>query len=650
MGKFSGLIPAKLPWFARQLAEGRVAGAVAILLVAAVAFGFRLGAAKLWDIDEPRNAGCAVEMLERSDFVVPVFNGELRTHKPVLLYWEMMLAYTGLGISEFSARLPSALLGLGTCLLTWWIGSRLFSPRVGTLAGCALATNIMFMVASRAATPDATLIFFMTAALAVFVAAAFEGSSDAARDERMTLPSSDEMSRREAARRPLLTLHQAIAVSTLVAFAVLAKGPVGFVIPIGIAGLFFLITTRKESNDDRPSSGDSRRWAPMRSFVRIIQWLLQVFHPVHLARTTWRMRPIMLAIGVALVAGPWYAWVGWRTDGEWLRGFFLEHNLGRATTAMEGHRGPMLLFYPAAILVGFFPWSLFAVPVIFDLLRVLAEPRHRRATTFLVGWVAFVVILFSVAKTKLPSYVTPAYPALAILTANFLMRWSRNESSVACGWMRLAYACGATVGIALMIALPLLADRYLSGNAWLGLVGLLPALMGVAGWWLVANERYRRFLPAFHVLASASVLLVAFGWGAVEVSRQQQYDRLLHRFPPEETPVAALGCLEPSWVFYSRRVIPEVRMPYPDADVSSDSTHGSNGWFRRQEPLNVFWKRYPNAFVLMTEETWRRLGGSQRPWLVVARAHRFLKPGTVLLVRRRDALAVSTSHSPLSRR
>ncbi len=650
MGKFSGLIPAKLPLVARQLAEGRLAGAVAVLLVAAVAFGFRLGAAKLWDIDEPRNAGCAVEMLERSDFVVPVFNGELRTHKPVLLYWQMMLAYTGLGISEFSARLPSALLGLGTCLLTWWIGARLFSPRVGTIAGCALATNIMFMVSSRAATPDATLIFFMTAALAVFVAAAFEGSAPMADDKSTTLPSTVENSRHSPERGPLLTLPQAIAASTLIAFAVLAKGPVGFVIPIGVAGLFFLITTHHRTDSDRPSSDDGHHWAPMRRLVRMIQWLMQVFHPVHFARTTWRMRPITLAICIALVAGPWYAWVGWRTDGQWLRGFFLEHNFGRATTAMEGHRGPMLLFYPAAILVGFFPWSLFALPVILDVRRLLAQPRSSRAVTFLLGWTAFVVLLFSVARTKLPSYVTPAYPALAILTANFLVRWSRNESSVARGWMRLAYACGATVGVALMIALPLLADRYLSGNAWLGLVGLLPALMGVVGWWLVANERYRRFLPVFHVSACLSVLLVAFGWGVVEVSRQQEYDRLLRHFPKKDVPVAALGCLEPSWVFYSHRVIPEVSMPNPNVDVSGSSTSASTGWFRRQEPLNVFWKRHPDAFVLMTEETWRRLEESQRPWVVVARAHRFLKPGTVLLVRQQDSLAVSTPHSPLSRR
>src|SRR5690606_3549850 len=63
-----------------------------------------LGASRLWDRDEPRNAGCAAEMLARGDWVVPVFNNELRGHKPVLLYWCMMAVYSVLGVSEFSAR------------------------------------------------------------------------------------------------------------------------------------------------------------------------------------------------------------------------------------------------------------------------------------------------------------------------------------------------------------------------------------------------------------------------------------------------------------------------------------------------------------------------------------------------------------------
>ena len=63
------------------------------------------------------------------------------------------------------------------------IGCRLFSPKVGLCAGMILATSLMFVVAARAATPDASLIFFMTAALGVFVLAVFPGNTDEARDQ-----------------------------------------------------------------------------------------------------------------------------------------------------------------------------------------------------------------------------------------------------------------------------------------------------------------------------------------------------------------------------------------------------------------------------------------------------------------------------------
>ena len=68
-----------------------------VAAIAAFVMLTNLGGPRLWDRDEPRNAGCAWEMLARGDWVVPVFNGELRTHKPVLLYWCIMASYLGAG-------------------------------------------------------------------------------------------------------------------------------------------------------------------------------------------------------------------------------------------------------------------------------------------------------------------------------------------------------------------------------------------------------------------------------------------------------------------------------------------------------------------------------------------------------------------------
>lgn len=138
-----------------------------IVLVAAVALFTNLGGPRLWDRDEPRNAGCAAEMLARNDWVVPTFNQELRDAKPVLLYWLIMSAYSVFGVTEFAARFWSAALGFGTVLATYAIANRLFNRQVALLAAIILSTSTMFEVASRAATPDAPLIFCGTMALMI---------------------------------------------------------------------------------------------------------------------------------------------------------------------------------------------------------------------------------------------------------------------------------------------------------------------------------------------------------------------------------------------------------------------------------------------------------------------------------------------------
>jgi 4-amino-4-deoxy-L-arabinose transferase-like glycosyltransferase len=119
-----------------------------LAVAAAFVFFSNLGGPRLWDDDEPRNSQCAREMLARGDWVVPTFNDKLRTDKPVLLYWLMMGAYRLWGVSEFSARVWSALLGTGTVLLTYRIGRRLFAPQVGLWAAFMLATSLMFAVSS----------------------------------------------------------------------------------------------------------------------------------------------------------------------------------------------------------------------------------------------------------------------------------------------------------------------------------------------------------------------------------------------------------------------------------------------------------------------------------------------------------------------
>ena len=131
-----------------------------IIGIGCLIFFTHLGSARLWDRDEPRNAGCAVEMMERGDLVVPMFNDELRPQKPALLYWLIISAYQIFGVGEFAARFWSAVLAIGTMLATYGIGRRLFNPSVALYSAIVLGTSMMFVVAGRAATPDSVPVSY----------------------------------------------------------------------------------------------------------------------------------------------------------------------------------------------------------------------------------------------------------------------------------------------------------------------------------------------------------------------------------------------------------------------------------------------------------------------------------------------------------
>ncbi len=403
-----------------------------ILTVSAATFFTQLGGARLWDRDEPRNAGCAAEMLQRQDWIVPTFNGELRTHKPVLLYWCIMSAYQLFGVHEFSARFCSALLGIGTVLATWTLGTRLFSPRAGFWAAIVLATTLMFNVAAHAATPDSLLIFCGTMALVTYVHAV---------DPRQWAgsPNCDAVARTGFLPLPLGT---AAAMYAFMGLGILAKGPVGLVLPTAVLGMFLLIETR--TPHQAPSDA-------LPGLVPTLHRALQIVAPGHFLRTCWRMRPITALVVAGAIAGPWYYLVGIHTNGEWLSGFFWEHNISRALDPMEGHSGS-LFYYPVALLIGTFPWSVLTIPVVLATRESCKSRRSVPAFTFLLCWIGVYLAIFSVAQTKLPSYITPTYPAIAVLVGCFLAHWQETAPAYAeslkswRGWPALSALTLAAIG------------------------------------------------------------------------------------------------------------------------------------------------------------------------------------------------------------
>ncbi len=578
-----------------------------IAAAAAIVFFTNLGATRLWDQDEAFFARSAVEMHQRHEWVVPYFNDELFAHKPPLMFWMMRTGFFLFGVTEFAARFWSAVFGVGTALLTYRLGRRLFNANVGLWAGLAMTTAIMFDVVARAATPDSFLVFFCTLALYLF-----------ARRENWQNKSAGS----DVAPLPWLawaTIYAAMGV------AVLVKGPIGVVLPGAALGLYLLV---RDPIGQLPADAT---WGD-----RVVLFLRR-FTPGRIVRAAWSMRPITAIVTVLVVAGPWFALVGWQTHGEFLKEFFGRQNFGRFTNAMDNHSGGIWYYVPA-ILAGAFPWSIFGIPTTIDLVRRCSgREEMQRGAKFLVCWIIVFVGFFSLASTKLPNYVLPAYPALALATACFLDRWLVRPASVHRWWPRLSFGSLLLVGMTTAVAAPLVAYGTVGGRSILerlgvapelrndlALIGLLGAILitGGAACILLAELQKRRAAAIGLAITSAAFCLALFAGMAVRFDRFQPSPGVAEaiRRHAEGTPhVAQFGYFRPSLVYY---------------------TSGHVEACKNLQRVVEFLNESGDSFVVTTEEHFARLKAQLPAEIVIVdRRGEFPRSGAVLVLGRKTALA-----------
>jgi len=466
-----------------------------------------LGAPSLWDIDEGNNAEAAREMYESGNWIVPTFNFVLRVDKPALLYWLQMLAYHTFGINEFSARLPSALAALCSVLLTYELGRKLFGAVVGLYAGLVLVSSVLFCVSAHFANPDA-LLNACTVLTFLFFWRDYERGGNG-----------------------WLVL---CGIST--GLAMLAKGPVGLILP-SAAALLFLLWSRQLRRYFRP-----HLLGGMAAFL--------------------------------LVAAPWYAWVSADTKAEFLRGFFLTHNVNRFLAPMENHRGPVL-YYLLVLLAGFVPWSVFFAATAWHTWQWSrqthrpGQPTQDLRYRFLACWIAVYLAFFTLSRTKLPNYVLPLYPPVALLVGHFLDRWRRGEVAPPAWTMYGGLVALCLVGVLTVAGLligggavggGLLHGKHLPGLESWAFLGAVPLLGSVVGWWCLRGQRRGGLIAA--VALTAVLFTGAFaGWGNAAVDRHKAPRPLaesLHEHLGEgDVLVGTYQYFQPSLVFYCRQEIRE---------------------------------------------------------------------------------------------
>lgn len=444
-----------------------------------------LGHPMIYILDEAKNAGCAREMLVSGNYVVPYFNGQLRTDKPPLHYFFMVLSYKVFGVSAFSARFFSAVFGALTILISFLFSRRLLGEKTGWLTALVLLTSLHFNMQMRLAVPDPYLIFFMTASFMCFYLF---------------------VTGRE--KRWLWAMYLSFGLGFL------TKGPVALGLP-GLIMLIYLLSARKFS------------WKLLASF-NIPAGIL-----------------IVLAVSL-----PWY-WLNYvQSHGLWTRGFFLDHNLERYSSAKEGHGGFFLLPFLMVIL-GLFPMGSFVIQALLNGFK----KRSQDIMLYCFCVVTGIIVFFSFSQTKLPNYTAPAYPFSAILIASFLNNIIGGKVAKKSIAYSLVFYSVLAVGIPAGVYFGFQADAEMAGyrSLWLCFIAL-PLGMFFC-WYFYRRNQFGRMIGS---MAVSFIITNAFffGFAYPKVYSQNPVRVTLDQLKGKELVYYKL--MNPAYIFNLQRVVPKL--------------------------------------------------------------------------------------------
>ena len=399
------------------------------------------------DRDEARFAQATKQMVESGDFIDIRFQDDVRYKKPVGIYWLQTAAVetaTALGLPRPQARIwlyriPSLIGATGAVLLTYWTALAFVTRRGAIFAGLIMCSSVLLGAEARLAKTDAMLLLTVVAAMGALA--------------RVYL----SWQRGEDPERPPWSWPAIFW--TALAGGILLKGPL-ILMFVGLTIVTLAILDRNAS------------------------WL-------------WRLRPVWGLMWMLVLVLPWFVAIFWRAGQT-----FFTDSVGGDMLAkfagQESHGAPpglylllfVVTFWPGAPLAGL------AAPAIW---RARREPGAQ----YLLAWLIPSWIVFELVLTKLPHYVLPLYPAIAILTVGamerrVLSRWSWLVRGAA--WWFVIPA-GASV-LAIVGAITL--TRQPVFFAWPFVAAAL--IFGLFAWWLYEDSHAERSL----LNAVVSAIFLAF--------------------------------------------------------------------------------------------------------------------------------------------
>ncbi len=367
-----------------------------------------LGAVGLLGPDEPRYAWIARAMAESGDWITPRLYGQPWLEKPILYYWAAALGFRLNLPPELATRLPSAFAALAAVIEIGWLGwkhyggEEQFRESSAFLAPLIFSTTVAAIGFSRAATSD--MLF------SAFIALAMACASSVLLGRGVLRGASNRASTTAAHETTALALF-----GVFLGLAVLAKGPAAVLLAGGAIGLWALATSE---------------W---REAFRLA-------HPIPIG-------------SFCIVALPWYVLCAVRNP-DFIRVFIFQHNFQRYLTPVFQHKQPFW-FFGWIVLLAMLPWAVLLIAVGQEGLRVWREKSWGSSPGFFFAcWAIFPIVFFSLSQSKLPGYILPSIPALALLAAVGVSRACQRNR-----WSSIVVAAGVTLFWLVVAAFVLLRPR-----------------------------------------------------------------------------------------------------------------------------------------------------------------------------------------------
>jgi 4-amino-4-deoxy-L-arabinose transferase-like glycosyltransferase len=477
-----------------DFAVGSHARAVAVLLLVAL-LGFLPGFFSIppMDRDEARFAQATKQMVESGDYIDIRFQDEVRYKKPVGIYWlqaavvktASTLGFRRAPTTIWLYRIPSLIGAIGAVLLTYWTALAFVSRRAAILAGLMMATCVLLDFERLLAKTDAMLLLTTVAAMGAMARAYLAGGGE----------------------RPAPAKEWTIAgvFWTALAAGVLLKGPL-IVMVVGLAIV------------------------ALAAVDRTVRWL-------------WALKPIAGVAWLAVLVLPWFLAIIGRSGEAFLAESVGQDLVSKLFTGQESHGAPpgtyfalfWFTFWPGATLAALSTPAVWAA-------------RREPATKYLLAWLVPSWIVLELVVTKLPHYVLPLYPAIAILIAGVVdARALSRKPALVWGtiWWFVVPMISGLIGIVVLAVI----GRQFGLLVW-PLIGAA-TVMGFLAWRLYeADGPEHSLLRAVAAAVLTTIALFALILPSLtQLFPSPQLARILRESGCAEPVAAAAGYQEPSLVF-----------------------------------------------------------------------------------------------------